>query len=314
MFDIVTICDKIQAELNYQCVSVRNIQLAHNNQRDKQLLPIVMVNESAVLVFVQAESSERDSEKLKTRFRRVLNALTEKLDVSINSFVVCGCFSEAGANYSELCVFNVHNERINYFSCEEQLDDFLCTVIHDINFRRPAFDSAGVSHVAFNLELISGINGEVKRDVDGNYFVKKHGHWYQASDVDPDEMFEKAALFGAFGAHKFFDNKKGAGLLYFLTCGLFGVGWLLDSLSLIAGIYKDGEGKYVLPVTSRKNCFIKLLIGLGVTAAYILLYVFLLNLVGTNLGGTINNVISSNSDSVSSLTEFNTPLFRFLGP
>ena len=33
---------------------------------------------------------------------------------------------------------------------------------------------------------------------------------------------------GAFGAHKFYLGKFGWGILYIFTCGLFGIGWLID--------------------------------------------------------------------------------------
>ncbi|MDN3583287.1 NINE protein [Mucilaginibacter flavus] len=33
---------------------------------------------------------------------------------------------------------------------------------------------------------------------------------------------------GAFGAHKFYLNKIGIGIIYFFTLGLFGIGWFID--------------------------------------------------------------------------------------
>lgn len=33
---------------------------------------------------------------------------------------------------------------------------------------------------------------------------------------------------GCFGAHKFYEGKTGMGILYLLTCGLFGIGWIVD--------------------------------------------------------------------------------------
>ena len=37
---------------------------------------------------------------------------------------------------------------------------------------------------------------------------------------------------GLFGAHRFYLNKVGTGILYFFTVGLFGVGWLYDLFTL----------------------------------------------------------------------------------
>ena len=39
---------------------------------------------------------------------------------------------------------------------------------------------------------------------------------------------------GGFGAHKFYENKGGMGVLYLFTCGLFGIGWFIDLIVLLA--------------------------------------------------------------------------------
>ena len=47
---------------------------------------------------------------------------------------------------------------------------------------------------------------------------------------------------GLFGAHKFYLGKIGPGMLYLLTYGLFGVGWLIDLLILLVGNPRDKQG------------------------------------------------------------------------
>ena len=38
---------------------------------------------------------------------------------------------------------------------------------------------------------------------------------------------------GFLGAHKFYEGKAGMGILYFFTCGLFGIGVLIDFIALL---------------------------------------------------------------------------------
>lgn len=47
-------------------------------------------------------------------------------------------------------------------------------------------------------------------------------------------------LFGIFGAHRFYEGKIFTGLLYLCTCGLFGIGWLVDLIILLSkpGFYE----------------------------------------------------------------------------
>lgn len=39
---------------------------------------------------------------------------------------------------------------------------------------------------------------------------------------------------GMFGAHKFYENKIGMGILYLFTAGLFGIGWIIDIIAILA--------------------------------------------------------------------------------
>lgn len=40
-------------------------------------------------------------------------------------------------------------------------------------------------------------------------------------------------LLGYFGAHKFYEGKAGAGILYLFTFGIFGIGWFIDCITLL---------------------------------------------------------------------------------
>lgn len=38
---------------------------------------------------------------------------------------------------------------------------------------------------------------------------------------------------GEIGAHKFYEGKTGMGVLYLFTFGLFGIGWIIDTIALL---------------------------------------------------------------------------------
>ena len=38
---------------------------------------------------------------------------------------------------------------------------------------------------------------------------------------------------GFFGAHKFYEGKVGMGILYIFTFGLFGIGWVIDTIAYL---------------------------------------------------------------------------------
>lgn len=49
-------------------------------------------------------------------------------------------------------------------------------------------------------------------------------------------------FFGGLGVHKFYEGKPGMGFLYLITHGLFGVGRILDIISIAIGSPTDGAG------------------------------------------------------------------------
>lgn len=57
------------------------------------------------------------------------------------------------------------------------------------------------------------------------------------------KTFVIALLFGLLGFHRFYVGKNLTGIIYFLTFGLFGIGWIVDCVLILTGAFKDGEGK-----------------------------------------------------------------------
>lgn len=82
------------------------------------------------------------------------------------------------------------------------------------------------------------------------------GHKHSAIDdsmevskpVNPAVELWLCLLLGWAGAHKFYEGKTGMGILYLFTLGLFGFGWIIDTIKCISAVKKEkthtenGEG------------------------------------------------------------------------
>ncbi|MCL2702710.1 MAG: NINE protein [Defluviitaleaceae bacterium] len=50
-------------------------------------------------------------------------------------------------------------------------------------------------------------------------------------------------FFGVAGFHRFYVRKIGTGVLWLLTGGMFGIGWILDLIAILCGYYRDAYGR-----------------------------------------------------------------------
>ncbi|HEX5438563.1 MAG TPA: TM2 domain-containing protein [Gemmatimonadaceae bacterium] len=50
---------------------------------------------------------------------------------------------------------------------------------------------------------------------------------------------------GPFGVHRFYAGKIGTGILELITFGGLGIWWLIDLIMIIAGVFRDSDGKKI---------------------------------------------------------------------
>ena len=62
------------------------------------------------------------------------------------------------------------------------------------------------------------------------------------SDKNKDTALLLCIFGGLFGLHQFYVGKIGKGLLYLVTGGFFGIGWILDIFSILLGSFRDNTG------------------------------------------------------------------------
>jgi TM2 domain-containing membrane protein YozV len=141
---------------------------------------------------------------------------------------------------------------------------------------------------------------------------------FPCSEVDPNKMFWITVLGGWFGAHKFVDGKWGQGVLYTLTCGMCGIFYMSDLISMLMGSYyftkvdysmghnkrinKSAQRIYMQPLEKKWICALGLIAAVALTMFTInILYKPLLAGITALLSSIANNQVVNNEEIIAGI-------------
>ena len=82
----------------------------------------------------------------------------------------------------------------------------------------------------------------------GDCAAKAHSASMQSSQYSNRDWLVTllfSIFLGYLGIHRFYVGKIGTGILYLLTAGLFGIGYLVDFIKIICGKFTDKDGNAI---------------------------------------------------------------------
>lgn len=71
----------------------------------------------------------------------------------------------------------------------------------------------------------------------------QHFSNYQNRSKSTALIFCLLGFIGLCGLHRFYTGKSGTGLIWFFTLGIFGIGQIIDLISIITGGFRDNAGQ-----------------------------------------------------------------------
>lgn len=80
---------------------------------------------------------------------------------------------------------------------------------------------------------------------DNNFPNKNNNYYSNSNSHDKKIALILCILFGYLGVHYFYVGKVTMGIIYLLTVGLFGIGWIVDIFRIMSGSFKDANNNII---------------------------------------------------------------------
>ena len=84
-------------------------------------------------------------------------------------------------------------------------------------------------------------------------FITTVSHKTIKSTKNKDIALILSIFLGWLGIHRFYVGKTGTGILYLLTGGIFGIGWIVDIVMLVIGSFTDKGGHFLINEKGNKS-------------------------------------------------------------
>lgn len=78
-----------------------------------------------------------------------------------------------------------------------------------------------------------------------NNFPNKNNYYSNSNSHDKKIALILCILFGYLGVHYFYVGKVTMGIIYLLTVGLCGIGWIVDIFRIMSGSFKDANNNII---------------------------------------------------------------------
>lgn len=132
------------------------------------------------------------------------------------------CNGESGGKFCQFC-----GSEMPYQGPDTVINDNRTTIINNNTYNQM---------VVINEEEPAPTFPLAQKLVPGQYKLTSH------SEKDRQTALVLCIVFGWCGAHYFYVGRREMGILYLLTLGLAGIGWMVDIVRIALGVFPDSMG------------------------------------------------------------------------